>query len=178
MKSQLEINRNTFAEKSDQERVFSILVVEDELVLRQLAILTLIRAGYDVHGAADGQEAWDVLHDHACDLIVTDNAMPRLTGLDLVKKLRSENSQVPVILASGSLTEANAELKISAVMQKPYTSDQLLEETRRVLRDNYCSAQTEASVGTSFEATPALRFKSLRSLFSLSQTKTLNSHEN
>jgi two-component system, chemotaxis family, sensor histidine kinase and response regulator WspE len=77
-----------------------ILYAEDEPSVRDLSIRALAREGYSVIGAADGEEAWDTLRSEPFDLLVTDNNLPRMTGLDLVAKARAAGIHIPVILAS------------------------------------------------------------------------------
>jgi DNA-binding response OmpR family regulator len=80
-----------------------ILLVDDDLYARELNAGALIRSGYKVDTAIDGADAWKALNDDSYDLLITDNKMPRVTGLDLIKKLRSEDMTLPVILASGTV---------------------------------------------------------------------------
>src|SRR6185369_4261945 len=71
------------------------------------------------------------------DLLITDNRMPRVTGLELIKKLRSEDMTLPVILASGTVPveELNRHpwLQLDASLPKPFTITQLLETVKTVL---------------------------------------------
>src|ERR1039458_9853176 len=79
-----------------------ILVADDDEDIRYLLSTVLAGAGYDVNAASDGQQAWEaLLHGHY-DLLVTDNDMPRLTGIELIGRIRKEGMSLPVIIASGS----------------------------------------------------------------------------
>jgi len=80
-----------------------ILLVDDDCYVRELNAGALIRSGYDVDTAGDGADAWKALNDQNYDLMITDNRMPRVTGMELIKKLRSEDMTLPVILASGTV---------------------------------------------------------------------------
>src|ERR1700728_686053 len=82
-----------------------ILLVDDDSHLLELNAVALIRFGYDVDTAEDGAAAWQALHDIniSYDLLITDNKMPKVTGLELIKKMRSEEMTLPVILASGTI---------------------------------------------------------------------------
>jgi two-component system OmpR family response regulator len=112
--------------------------VDDDLANRRLNSLLLTRSGYEVDTAEDGQGGWEALHAHHYDLLVTDNTMPRLSGLELVKKLRSAQMMLPVVLASGTLgiaeLNSNKWLRITATLWKPFTADQLLEAVKEALR--------------------------------------------
>ena len=80
-----------------------ILVVDDDNDTRQLSVDVLAGAGYDVEGVKDGAAGWDALQTRDYDLIVTDNKMPRMTGIEMIGKLRSANMAVPVIMATRHL---------------------------------------------------------------------------
>ncbi|MGA2788345.1 MAG: response regulator [Verrucomicrobiota bacterium] len=116
-----------------------ILVVEDEPHIRQLNIGVLIRSGYDVDAAEDGAAAWEALNADSYDLMITDNKMPRLTGIELLKKLYAHRMALPVIMATG---ESPAEeftrcpwLQPAAMLLKPYTIEEFLGTVKRVLRE-------------------------------------------
>ena len=85
-----------------------ILVVDDDEDIRQLSAEMLISHGYEVDAVEDGEAAWNALlaSDYgpdSYDLVITDNHMPKLTGLELAKRLRAQRMGLPVILASGTL---------------------------------------------------------------------------
>jgi len=113
-----------------------ILIVEDDLFIRRMNVEALLRRGYEVDGAEDGSVAWDALQDIRYDLMVTDNDMPNLCGIDLVKKLRALGVTLPVILASG-MTQKNsdrlASLDLAAMLPKPYTTSKLVQVVQSVL---------------------------------------------
>jgi CheY-like chemotaxis protein len=115
-----------------------ILLVDDDLPIRQLMSQALVRSGYLVDTTEDGEEAWQAFHANSYDLLVTDNKMPGMSGLELVKKLRSAHIKLPIILVSGSLNREklnqNRSLNIAATLSKPFTSDQLLQTVKEVLR--------------------------------------------
>jgi DNA-binding response OmpR family regulator len=117
-----------------------ILVVEDDICIRQLIAEVLIHSGYEVDAAEDGAAAWETLQTRAFNLLITDNNMPRLTGVELVRKLRSARMALPVIMATGGLpAEAlaqNPSLQLAALLPKPFSIDELLATVRVVLRDN------------------------------------------
>jgi DNA-binding response OmpR family regulator len=118
--------------------LYRILVVDDESDVRQLSTEVLIHSGYKVDAAADGAAAWEALSTDSYDLMITDNNMPKLTGVDLLKKLRSARMVLPVILATGTLPkEAFTRypwLQPAATLLKPYAVEELLETVKVVLR--------------------------------------------
>ena len=114
-----------------------ILLVDDDVYVRELNAGVLIRSGYQVDTANDGADAWKALNDQSYDLLITDNKMPRVTGLELIKKLRSEDMALPVILASGTVPveELNRHpwLQLDATLPKPFTIAELLAAVKKVL---------------------------------------------
>jgi DNA-binding response OmpR family regulator len=114
-----------------------ILLVDDELHARELIGDVLIQSGYDVDTAADGADAWKALNETNYDLLITDNKMPRVTGLELILKLRSEEITLPVILASGTVPVEELKqypwLQLDAMLPKPFTVAELLDTVKKVL---------------------------------------------
>lgn len=118
-------------------RPLRILVVDDDSDIRQLSTEVLIRSGYQVDAAEDGAAAWEALRIQAFHLLITDNEMPRLTGIGLVKKLRSARMALPVILATGSMLPdelaRNPDLHLAAMLLKPFSTHELVETVTKVL---------------------------------------------
>ena len=63
----------------------------------------LTHSGYAVTHVEDGLQAWEALHCDRYDLLITDNNMPRMTGLELAAKSRLEGMKLPIIVASGDV---------------------------------------------------------------------------
>jgi len=104
----------------------SILYAEDDSVLRGLSADILTHSGYVVTPVEDGLEAWDALHSDRYDLLITDNNMPRMTGLELASKTRLEGMKLPIIVASGTVgllagTDYDW-LRVAAKLQKPFAT--------------------------------------------------------
>jgi two-component system chemotaxis response regulator CheY len=112
-------------------------VVDDDGDLRALSAEVLAGFGYRVDAAEGGAAAWKELHAHSYDLLITDNNMPELSGVELVMKLRAARMTLPVILASGELSaeelNRNAWLQLATTLVKPFSGGQLLETVREVL---------------------------------------------
>jgi DNA-binding response OmpR family regulator len=117
-----------------------ILVVEDDGDMRRLNTEVLRRSGYQVDAAADGAAAWDAIRANRYQLLITDNHMPKLTGLELLRKLRDGRVVLPVIMATGTVPEqefaASPWLIPDATLLKPYTVPELLATVRAVLSAN------------------------------------------
>jgi DNA-binding response OmpR family regulator len=114
-----------------------ILVAEDDVDIRELMAENLVRSGYEVDTAKDGADAWKALNQTNYYLLITDYKMPRVTGVELIKKLRSEDMALPVILVSGTMpTEELTRhpwLRIDATLSKPFTVEELLGVVKKVL---------------------------------------------
>ena len=115
-----------------------ILVVDDDEGIRHIISTVLARAGFEVTAASDGQQAWDALLDGHYDLLVTDNEMPRLPGIELIERIREEGMSLPVIIASGTFpvekVRNDPQLQIAAVLPKPFRTGELLNTVRQVLQ--------------------------------------------
>jgi DNA-binding response OmpR family regulator len=109
--------------------------VDDEKTMRELETQMLIDHGYQVDAAEDGDAGWNALHAKRYDLLITDNNMPKVSGIELIKKVRSARMALPVIMATGALPEeVNLQPRLlDATLLKPFTSHELLEAVKRVL---------------------------------------------
>ena len=115
-----------------------ILVVDDDSDTRQLSVDVLVGSGYDVDAVIDGAAGWEALQNASYDLAITDNKMPRMTGIEMIEKLRSARMTLPVIMATGHLPlnefTRRPWLKPDATLQRPFSNDDLLETVQKVLR--------------------------------------------
>ena len=116
---------------------YRILVVDDEPLIRRLNCEVLIYSGYQVDAANDGAAAWDALKVNNYDLLLTDNEMPQVTGVDLLRKVHATRMAMPVVMATGTLPAREFELypwlQPAAMLMKPYGFDELLETVKKVL---------------------------------------------
>lgn len=118
----------------------TILVVDDEPDVRTIVRLIARRQGYQTVEAANGQEAIDVLMDHAqsIDAVVLDVTMPVMTGHEALPRLRELAPDVPVVLISGydrsevaqHLSDTGAHTEF---LPKPFTKQQLLSALSRAV---------------------------------------------
>jgi signal transduction histidine kinase len=109
-----------------------ILVVDDEKVVAEVAASMLRRLGYEVTTCAGAEQALELLTatPGAWALVLSDLNMPRLTGLDLVRRLRAAGNAVPCLLATGFVDSAGTEaearaLGIGEILEKPFTKESL-----------------------------------------------------
>lgn len=112
----------------------TILLVEDEPAVRQLFAQALIRAGYHVYEARNGQEAMKVYDQHGdtIDLVLTDMRMPFMGGAELAEHLRARRGTLKMICVSGYPSPGSNELT-SDFLAKPFSRDALLSKVREVL---------------------------------------------
>ncbi|WP_336488183.1 response regulator [Methylobacterium nigriterrae] len=115
----------------------TVLVVEDEAIVCELAAEALLDEGYRVLTAADAVEAEAILARESVDLLFTDIDLARNTdGLALARRARSQCPDLPVVYTSGgrgSLSQAETVAK-SIFVPKPYRPSQLVELTNGLLR--------------------------------------------
>jgi two-component system alkaline phosphatase synthesis response regulator PhoP len=113
-------------------------VVEDDPLIRRLNSEVLTYSGYQVDAAEDGAAAWNALQLNNYDLLVTDNDMPKVTGVELLQKILAACMTLPVIMATGTLPEEAFTrypwLQPNVTLLKPYTFDELLGTVKEVLR--------------------------------------------
>lgn len=121
----------------------TIMVVEDDPATRRLYRFLLRNSGYDVIEAEDGIDALEKLAVHDCDVIITDMNMPRMGGIEFVRTLRQNRSQVYVIMVTAfgtPDTEKNAfRTGVNEYLTKPFDFDEL---ERRL--QNYFARRNQA----------------------------------
>jgi DNA-binding response OmpR family regulator len=115
-----------------------ILVVDDDSDTRQLSVDMLVSSDYVVDAVVDGAAAWKSLVAKHFDLVITDNNMPRMTGIELIEKLRHTRLPLPVIMATSQVPTSTFDRKPwllpDATLQRPFSNDELLAAVRKVLR--------------------------------------------
>lgn len=116
----------------------TILIVEDEKTVRDIACRVLTRAGYEVITAADGIQALEIAGEQlaSVDLVLTDVMMPNLNGPELVKRLLEMRSDLRVLFTSGYTDDAVFPPGMVADMgflEKPFTPAALLDAVRKAI---------------------------------------------
>ncbi len=129
------------------EKTIKILVVDDESRMRKLVRDFLVKNGYDVIEAGDGEEALDKFYaDKDISLIILDVMMPKLNGFEVCKEIR-EHSKVPIIMLTakgGESDELNGfDLGVDEYISKPFSPKILVARVEAILRrTNQTEAQT------------------------------------
>jgi len=116
-----------------------ILAVDDSGSLRQMVVFSLKAAGYQVTEAVDGQDGLDKARQHVFDLVLTDQNMPRMDGLTLIRSLRKipAYQDVPILMLT---TESGQDMKdkgraagANGWLVKPFDPQRLTEVVRKVI---------------------------------------------
>ena len=116
-----------------------VLVADDDEDILALVAFRLGRAGYDVVTAADGEEALRLARERSPDLAVLDVMMPKLTGYDVTRELRSDEttSRIPVILLTARVQEADVargfEIAADDYIKKPFSPQELRARAQAIL---------------------------------------------
>jgi two-component system cell cycle sensor histidine kinase/response regulator CckA len=136
--SQMSAASKTLLHTTDLTGTGRVLLVEDEVEVRQFAVRALKRQGYQVLEAADGVEALDLMtaNEGEIDIVVSDVVMPEMDGPALFKELRKRNPSIKVIFVSGYPNEAFRETMGSddfAFLPKPFSLPQLAAKVKEEL---------------------------------------------
>lgn len=106
-----------------------ILIVDDEILMRNFLAETLKRKSMEVFTAENGQKALELLKENVFDLVITDMKMPGMSGIDVLKRIKelSPNTIVVVITAFGSIDNAVEAMRIGAFnyLLKPFSPDSI-----------------------------------------------------
>lgn len=107
----------------------SILVVDDELLIRDLLYDFFTGQGWAISVAENGQKALDILRQKKVDLVLTDLKMPHMDGIDLTTKVRQDYPDIPVVVMTGypSVESAVAALRqrVADYITKPFNINEL-----------------------------------------------------
>lgn len=119
----------------------TVLLVEDEVLLREGVQEVLEMSGYRVIGAADGLEALEWLEQVAVTLVITDLIIPNMNGVEFVRIVRDKYPELPVIVASGTTDAVIKRLGLESIhvpgatasIRKPFKGTDLVALAQQVL---------------------------------------------
>ncbi len=117
----------------------SILVVDDELLIRDLLYDFFKEHGWNISVAENGEKALELLRARDIDLVLTDIKMPEMDGLALSEKVKETNPEMPVVLMTGYPTVDSAisalRMKVSDYVVKPFNINQLYKTIDKLLKE-------------------------------------------
>ena len=114
----------------------NILVVEDDLLNRDLICKVLRKEGHQVVEACDGAIALEILQVLPFDLVITDFVMPKLNGIEFVEHLHSHQPRIPIIFITGFLSVISGKSildDVAEVLAKPFELDVFRSTVHRLL---------------------------------------------
>jgi len=128
--------RGTFSARSDAERA-TILVVDDEEAIRRMMQRMLGASGYTVLHASSAVEALSVCEEKstALRLVVTDVAMPGMSGFDLAERISERWPTIRILFMSGCANDLSVRRQLyeRPLLPKPFTREELAQKIREVL---------------------------------------------
>ncbi len=140
-----------------------ILVVDDDNETRQASVDLLTGSGFNVECVKDGVEGLEELLTCDYDLVITDNVMPRMTGIEMIAKLYAARLNLPVIMATGQLPRhefaSRPWLTPDATLQRPFSNDDLLATVKKVLRTEDCNKSPVEMLHLNEAAAPKVSLK-------------------
>lgn len=129
-----------------------LLLIEDETELRAQVRSGLQAAGYAVDSAADGQEGWYLGSEHPFDLAVVDLGLPKLSGIEVIRRWRSAGLAFPILIltAQGRWQDKVEGLDAGAddYLVKPFHFEELLARVKALLRRSVGIAQPMVRCGS------------------------------
>jgi phosphate regulon transcriptional regulator PhoB len=144
------------AAEANRERIRQkVLVVEDEGDIRELLRYNLAQEGFAVEEAADGAEALDRIARRAPDLLVLDLMLPRMSGLELCRRMRSapETARLPILVVTAKSAEVDRilglEMGADDYVVKPFSPREVVARVKALLRR--AGASTEPAAPGTYE---------------------------
>jgi DNA-binding response OmpR family regulator len=115
-----------------------ILVIEDHTQIRELLVKLMVRLGFGADSVRNGEEGWRAICIRGYDLVITDHELPKLDGLNFIRRLREVSVRPPCILLFATLLEPESTVRQlidpGAVLAKPFKASVLVEIVRSLLK--------------------------------------------
>src|SRR3989344_5619420 len=119
----------------------TILIIEDDKFLRELIVQKLLREGYEISEALDGEEGIKKIKEEKPDLILLDLILPGIDGFEVLSQMREESrlSSIPVIILSnlGQKEDVEKGMKLGAVdylIKAHFTPGEIIEKIKNILK--------------------------------------------
>src|SRR5262252_967430 len=161
----------------------SVLLAEDDASISDPLARALRREGYDVNVSADGPTTLDAALAGGIDLIVLDLGLPRLDGLEVCRRLRTEGQSVPVLILTARADEVDTVIGLDAgaddYVTKPFRLAELLARVRALLRRGSVETSTVQGVLVNDAGKVVTREQIMREVWDSKwwgSTKTLDMH--
>jgi DNA-binding response OmpR family regulator len=119
----------------------TILLIDDDELLRGALVQALANAGHQVLEASDGKQGCDLARNPSVDLVLTDLVMPVQEGVETIMKLRRERPRLPIIAMSGGVSNSKLYLDIAGkigarrMLPKPFAPSTLIALVQQVLAE-------------------------------------------
>ena len=123
-----------------------LLIVEDELQLQKALAKGFRKLGYTADAADDGEQALDLYFSNQYNLVILDLNLPKIDGLDVLREIRNENKEMPVLILSAR-NEVNDRINgldtgANDYLVKPFHFGELEARVRALLRRDFKTAET------------------------------------
>jgi len=132
------------------EDSMKLLIVEDEESLNKVLVKVLRKLGYTTDSAFDGEEACDLYFENNYDLVILDLDLPKLDGMEVLKAIREDNAQLPILILSAR-SEIHDKIQgldegANDYLTKPFHFDELTARVRALLRRNFQISETKIEI--------------------------------
>jgi len=123
-----------------------LLIIEDELTLQKALSKGFRKLGYTVDAAEDGEEALEFYFSNQYNLVILDLNLPKLDGLEVLKEIRNENKEMPVLILSARTEVSDKitglDMGANDYLAKPFHFDELEARVRALLRRDFKTTPT------------------------------------
>jgi DNA-binding NtrC family response regulator len=130
------ISRIIISKEPKMRSKWSILIVDDELGVRE-SLRMLLKPYYEIHTAADGEEALNIIKERKVHLVTLDLNMPRLSGIETLRQIRKVDGEVPIIIITGYGTQKDEEeafhYGVKDFIAKPFNTAKIVSLINEIL---------------------------------------------